>query len=114
MDMHACKRIAIDECVWEHPIDWIPGMKNMRLRDLPNFFRITGSDHTSSNFTADAIDRTGDAAATIVHTFKVLESDVFCTLSSMIPKVCTIGSLHLMIDRIARDELSQSTLSAIS
>ncbi|KAF8015002.1 hypothetical protein BT93_H0710 [Corymbia citriodora subsp. variegata] len=87
------------------PIDWIPGMNNMRLRDLPHFFRITGSDHTLLNFTVEAINRTGDATATIVHTFEALESDVLCILSSMIPRVYAIGPLHLRIDRIAQDEL---------
>ncbi|XP_030444959.2 7-deoxyloganetin glucosyltransferase-like [Syzygium oleosum] len=86
------------------PIDWISGMKNMRLRDLPNFFRITGSDDTLFNFTTDVVDRIGNAMATIVHTFEALEPDVLCALSSMIPRVYPVGPLHLMINRMARDE----------
>ncbi|XP_048129490.1 7-deoxyloganetin glucosyltransferase-like, partial [Rhodamnia argentea] len=86
------------------PIDWIPGMKNMRLRDMPNFLRIIGSEDTLFNFTADTTNRTSDAMATIVHTFEALEPDVLHALSSMIPRVCAVGPLHLMVDRIAREK----------
>ncbi|XP_039170553.1 7-deoxyloganetin glucosyltransferase-like [Eucalyptus grandis] len=46
---------------WDTPIDWIPGMKNIRVRDIANNFRIPGSDDTLLNFTTDAIKRTNDA-----------------------------------------------------
>ncbi|XP_030528263.1 7-deoxyloganetin glucosyltransferase-like [Rhodamnia argentea] len=85
------------------PIDWIPGMKNMRLRDMPNFLRFTSSADALFNFTADISSRTSDATATIVHTFEALEPDVLHALSSMIPRVYAVGPLHLMIDRIARE-----------
>ncbi|KAF8037500.1 hypothetical protein BT93_B0407 [Corymbia citriodora subsp. variegata] len=86
------------------PIEWIPGMKNMRLRDMPHFFRITGSDDALLNFTADNGNRTGDATTTIVHTFEALEPDVLHALSSMIPRVYVVGPLHLMIDQIAQEK----------
>ncbi|KAL3736490.1 hypothetical protein ACJRO7_025437 [Eucalyptus globulus] len=87
------------------PIDWIPGMKNMRLRDMIHYFRISGSDDTLFNFTADTGHKTDDATMTIVHTFEALEPDVLHTLSSMIPRVYAVGPLHLMIDRIAREKI---------
>ncbi|KAF7848742.1 hypothetical protein BT93_L1604 [Corymbia citriodora subsp. variegata] len=86
------------------PIDWIPGIKNLRLRDMPHFFRIIGSDDTLFNLSADTGDRTGDAIATIVHTFEALEPDVLQALSSMIPRIYAIGPLHLMINRIAQEK----------
>ncbi|XP_030528281.1 7-deoxyloganetin glucosyltransferase-like isoform X3 [Rhodamnia argentea] len=86
------------------PVDWIPGMKNMRLRHMPNFHRLPGSDDTFFNFIADTTDRISDAMATIVHTFEALEPDVLHALSSMIPRVCAVGPLHLMVDRIAREK----------
>ncbi|XP_056164642.1 7-deoxyloganetin glucosyltransferase-like isoform X2 [Syzygium oleosum] len=86
------------------PIDWIPRMKNMRLRDMPFVFQITGSDDTFFTFLANISNKIGDAMATIVHTFRALEPDVLHALSSMIPRVYTVGPLHLMIDRIAREK----------
>ncbi|KAL3736491.1 hypothetical protein ACJRO7_025438 [Eucalyptus globulus] len=86
------------------PIDWIPGMKNMRLCDMPHFFRSSGSDDTLFNFIADTGRKTDDATMTIVHTFEELEPDVLQALSSIIPRVYAVGPLHLMIDRIAREK----------
>ncbi|KAF8031879.1 hypothetical protein BT93_D0943 [Corymbia citriodora subsp. variegata] len=86
------------------PIDWIPGMKNMRLRDMPHFFRISGSDDALLNFMADTCHKTNDATATIVHTFEALEPDVLHALSSMIPRIYVVGPLHLMINRITREK----------
>ncbi|KAF8026344.1 LOW QUALITY PROTEIN: hypothetical protein BT93_F2973 [Corymbia citriodora subsp. variegata] len=88
------------------PIDWIPGIKNMRLRDMPHFFQITGSDDTLFNFSADIGDKTGNATLTIIHTFEALEPDVLHALSSMIPRVYAVGPLHLMINRIAQQNHS--------
>ncbi|KAL3736489.1 hypothetical protein ACJRO7_025436 [Eucalyptus globulus] len=90
------------------PIDWIPGMKNMRLCDMPHFFRISGSDDTLFNFTADNGHKTDDATMTIIHTFEALEPDVLHALSSMIPRVYTVGPLHLMINRIAQEKVFTS------
>ncbi|KAL3736485.1 hypothetical protein ACJRO7_025432 [Eucalyptus globulus] len=86
------------------PINWIPGMKNVRLCDMPHFFRITGSDDTMFNSSADIGENTDNATATIVHTFEVLEPDVLHALSSMIPRVYAVGPLHLMIDQITREK----------
>ncbi|KAF8026343.1 hypothetical protein BT93_F2972 [Corymbia citriodora subsp. variegata] len=86
------------------PIDWIPGMKNMRLHDIPHYFRITGSDDTLFNFTVDIGDKIGKATATIIHTFEALEPDVLHALSSMIPRVYAVGPLHLMINQITREK----------
>ncbi|KAF7848741.1 hypothetical protein BT93_L1603 [Corymbia citriodora subsp. variegata] len=85
-------------------VNWIPGMKNMRLRDMPHFFRICGSDDVLLNFMADTCHKTNGATATIVHTFEALEPDVLHALSSMIPRVYAVGPLHLMIDQIAREK----------
>ncbi|XP_039171269.1 (R)-mandelonitrile beta-glucosyltransferase-like [Eucalyptus grandis] len=86
------------------PIDWIPGMKNMRLRDIPHFFRIIGSNDTLFNFSADTGNKTIDATVTIVHTFEALEPDVLHALSSMIPRVYAVGPLHLIIDQITQEK----------
>ncbi|XP_030442040.2 UDP-glycosyltransferase 85A5-like [Syzygium oleosum] len=86
------------------PLNWIPGMKNMRLRDMPHFIQITGSNDTLFNFLVDIGNKTSDVTVTIVHTFEALEPDVLHALSSMIPRVYTVGPLHLMLNRIAQEK----------
>ncbi|PKI31232.1 7-deoxyloganetin glucosyltransferase-like isoform X1 [Punica granatum] len=85
----------------ETKIDWIPGMTNMRLRDMPSFCRTTDPDDFVFHFMADAAARFDKASATIIHTFEPLEVDVLSALSSMFSRtVYTIGPFQLLINRI--------------
>ncbi|TYI45767.1 hypothetical protein E1A91_D13G061600v1 [Gossypium mustelinum] len=81
-------------------IDWIPGMKNIRIRDLPSFVRTTNPDDIMLNFLAMEGDRAAKASAIIVNTFDELEHDVVKALSSIFPKFYTIGPLHLLLNHI--------------
>ncbi|XP_030528292.1 7-deoxyloganetin glucosyltransferase-like [Rhodamnia argentea] len=85
------------------PIDWIPGMKRMRLRDLFNFIGLPNGDKLF-DFTVEVVDRASEATSTIVNTFEALEPDVLGALSSLLPRVYPIGPLHLLINRARRDE----------
>ncbi|KAI4371866.1 hypothetical protein MLD38_010166 [Melastoma candidum] len=80
-------------------IDWIPGMKNMRLCDMPDFFG-AGDDDALVRYNIDVMERTGTAVATIINSFEELEPVVLDALSSLIPNVYTIGPLHLLVQRI--------------
>ncbi|PQP98813.1 7-deoxyloganetin glucosyltransferase-like isoform X1 [Prunus yedoensis var. nudiflora] len=44
-------------------IDWIPGMRDIRLRDLPTFLRTTNPDEIVFNFIMEATDRAHEASA---------------------------------------------------
>ncbi|PKI31230.1 hypothetical protein CRG98_048380 [Punica granatum] len=85
----------------ETKIDWIPGMTNMRLHDMPSFFRTTDPDDFVFHFMMDTTARFDKASATIIHTFEPLEADVLSALSSMFSRtVYAIGPFQLLIDRI--------------
>ncbi|XP_068335136.1 7-deoxyloganetin glucosyltransferase-like [Pyrus communis] len=86
-------------------IDWIPGMKDIRLRDLPGCFRTTDPNDTVFNFAMEAVDRVDKASAVVVHTFDALEPDVLDALSSMPPPVYAIGPLQLLLYRLPKDPL---------
>ncbi|WRX15028.1 hypothetical protein QQP08_007515 [Theobroma cacao] len=58
-------------------IDWIPGMKNIRIRDLPSFVRTTDRNDTMLNFLAVESERAAKASAVIVNTFDEFEHDAF-------------------------------------
>ncbi|CAN6574021.1 unnamed protein product [Malus baccata var. baccata] len=66
-------------------IDWIPGMKDIRLKDLPTFIRTTNPDDRMFNFMMESTDRVREASAVVLHTFDALERDVLDALSSMLP-----------------------------
>ncbi|XP_068303254.1 7-deoxyloganetin glucosyltransferase-like [Pyrus communis] len=87
-------------------IDWIPGMKNICLKDLPAFFRTTNSDDIIFNFVMESTDRSHEASAVVVHTFDALERDVLDALSSMLPLVYTIGPLQLHLNQIPEHPLN--------
>ncbi|KAJ6814861.1 7-deoxyloganetin glucosyltransferase-like [Iris pallida] len=72
------------------PIDWIPGMKKMRLRDLPKFILTTDMDDISLNFAKDELRESSRARAIILNTFDELESSVLNAMSKMLPPIYTI------------------------
>ncbi|KAK8259506.1 hypothetical protein V6Z11_D13G061900 [Gossypium hirsutum] len=90
-------------------IDWIPGMKNIRIRDLPSFVRTTDPNDIMLNFVATESERSAKASAIIINTFDELEHDVIKALSSIFPKLYTIGPLHLLLNNIPQS----SPLSSI-
>ncbi|XP_048139949.1 7-deoxyloganetin glucosyltransferase-like [Rhodamnia argentea] len=82
------------------PIDWIPGMKNMRLRDMPGCCRITDPDDTFFNYILGVADRAQKATATAIHTFEALEPHVLSALSSLVPRLYAVGPLNLLLNQI--------------
>ncbi|KAL4614838.1 hypothetical protein ACB092_07G081700 [Castanea dentata] len=89
----------------ETKIDWIPGMKNIRLKDLPNFIRTTDVNDIILKFVLHETERTLRASAIILNTFDSFEQDVLDALSSMLPRTYNIGPLSLLADQIEDDNL---------
>ncbi|XP_008229788.2 PREDICTED: 7-deoxyloganetin glucosyltransferase-like [Prunus mume] len=89
----------------ETVIDWIPGMRDIRLRDLPTFLRTTNSDDIMLNFVMEATDGAHESSAVLLHTFDALEPDVLDALSSMLPHVYTVGPLQLHLNQIPEHPL---------
>lgn len=89
-------------------IDWIPGMKNINLRDLPGIYRTTDPNDILLDFVVEQIEEASKASAIILPTFDALEHDVLNALSTMFPKLYTIGPLELLLDKT-----SESTFDSI-
>ncbi|KAF8021264.1 hypothetical protein BT93_G1634 [Corymbia citriodora subsp. variegata] len=85
-------------------VDWIPGMKGIRLWDLPTFVRTTDPDDVLFNFTMDAVERAYTASAMIFHTFDALESELLNALSSMFPRIYAIGPLSLLLNKLVKED----------
>ncbi|PIA52246.1 hypothetical protein AQUCO_01000248v1 [Aquilegia coerulea] len=93
------------------PIDWIPGLKDIRLRDIPTLNR------TCNPFTADEndilnkfmvaeLERAPEASAVVLNTFDELEHDVLNAIKTKLPPIYTIGSLNLLVDQISESGLN--------
>ncbi|KAK9286785.1 hypothetical protein L1049_015190 [Liquidambar formosana] len=89
----------------ETAIDCIPGMKNIRLKDLPSFIRTTDLDDIMLNFVMEEAERTSKASAVILNTFDALEQDILDALSAMLPRVYSIGPLQFLVNQIQNDRL---------
>ncbi|XP_068335879.1 7-deoxyloganetin glucosyltransferase-like [Pyrus communis] len=90
----------------EKVIDWIPGMKDIRLKEFPTFIRTSDPDDIMFNFMMESTDRAHKASAVVLHTFDALEPDVLGALSSMLPLVYPIGPLQLHLNQIPEHPLN--------
>ncbi|XP_074565278.1 7-deoxyloganetin glucosyltransferase-like [Curcuma longa] len=79
------------------PIDWVPGMKNIRLRDFPSFIRTTDRDDIMLNYTNREAQRASIAAAVILNTFDELEGPVLEAMAEILPPIYTVGPLSLLL-----------------
>ncbi|KAF8404620.1 hypothetical protein HHK36_009508 [Tetracentron sinense] len=86
-------------------IDWVPGMKDIRLWDFPSFFRTCDPNDIMLNFVQVEVERAHKASAIIFNTFGDLERDVLDALSSIFPPIYTIGPLQLLQNQISDNGL---------
>ncbi|VVA92174.1 unnamed protein product [Arabis nemorensis] len=80
-------------------IDWIPSMRNLKLKDIPSFIRTTNPNDIMLNFIVHETSRAKRASAIILNTFDDLEHDIFQSMQSILPPVYSIGPLHLLTNR---------------
>ncbi|TQE06690.1 hypothetical protein C1H46_007756 [Malus baccata] len=90
----------------EKVIDWIPGMKDIRLKEIPTFIRTSDPDDIMFNFMMESTERAHKASAVVLHTFDALEPDVLEALLSMLPLVYPIGPLQLHLNQIPEHPLN--------
>ncbi|XP_030952618.1 7-deoxyloganetin glucosyltransferase-like [Quercus lobata] len=87
-------------------IDWIPGMKNIRLRDLPSFVQTIDPNDAAFKLVIEAAERAPKASGIVIHTFNALEKEVLDALSTMFTHVYAIGPLQpLLINHLPNDLL---------
>jgi UDP:flavonoid glycosyltransferase YjiC (YdhE family) len=84
----------------ETKVDWIPGLKNFRLKDIVDFIRTTNPNDIMLQFfleVADSLHR--DSTIIVLNSFNELESDVINALSSIIPSIYPIGPLPSLLNQ---------------
>jgi len=89
-------------------INWIPGMKEIRLKDLPSYIQTTDHDAISFKFCMEETERAIKASAIILHTFDALEHDLLNALKSIFSFVHSIGPLQLLLNHISKKDESES------
>ncbi|XP_073110230.1 7-deoxyloganetin glucosyltransferase-like [Elaeis guineensis] len=88
------------------PIDWISGMKNVRLRDLPTFLRTLDPKDIMFNYCNREAQRSSMGSAIILNTFDEFERFVLDAMASMLPPIYTIGPLSLLSRQITTGPLT--------
>ncbi|TYH79177.1 hypothetical protein ES332_D03G044700v1 [Gossypium tomentosum] len=77
----------------EMAIDWIPGMPNMRLKDLPSFIRTTDPEDTMFNYLMEVSQECLESSSIIFNTFDEFEKEVLQVIASKSPNIYAIGPL---------------------
>ncbi|CAA3029844.1 7-deoxyloganetin glucosyltransferase-like [Olea europaea subsp. europaea] len=88
------------------PVNWIPGMKNMRLKDMPSLIRTTNPDDILLNYLGDEAQNILKASAIIINTFNDLEHEVLEAISPISPPIYTVGPLALLTRGLPESQLS--------
>ncbi|XP_059433579.1 linamarin synthase 2-like [Corylus avellana] len=92
-------------------IDWIPGMKNMRLKDLPSFIRTTDTNDIFFDFTRSELQNCLNSSSIIFNTFDELESEVLEAISALFPCIYNVGPLPLLGQHVPDSQLKSLSLS---
>ncbi|KAI4305815.1 hypothetical protein L6164_029158 [Bauhinia variegata] len=92
-------------------IDWILGMKNMRLEDIPSFIRVTDLNDIMFDFMGSEAQYCLRSSSIIFNTFQELESEVLDAIRAENPNLYTIGPLHLLGRHFFQKEFELSGLS---
>ncbi|WJX70600.1 7-deoxyloganetin glucosyltransferase [Trifolium repens] len=87
-------------------VECIPGLKNFRLKDLPDFIRTTDSNDSLVEFIVEAVGRAHRANAIIFNTSNELESDVMNVLSTMFRCIYAIGPLSSVLYQSPQNNLA--------
>ncbi|KAF9610040.1 hypothetical protein IFM89_019768 [Coptis chinensis] len=85
------------------PIDIIPGIKNIRLKDLPSFFW-DGNELLNNNGIRN-VQRASKATAIIINTFDAFETEVVDSMKSLLLPIYSIGPLQLFEQQLPNNQL---------
>lgn len=82
----------------ETPLDWIPGMAHMRVKDMPSFVRSTNPNDIAFNRWLEEAQDNLKSDAIIFNTFHDFESEALAAVSSVFPNnIYSVGPLNLLI-----------------
>ncbi|XP_054803459.1 7-deoxyloganetin glucosyltransferase-like [Prosopis cineraria] len=84
----------------ETKVDWVPGIDNLRLRDIPSFIRTTDPDDIMLNYFIGEVETAHKASIIVINTFDEFEQRPLQYLSSVYaPPIFTVGPLPLILEQ---------------
>ncbi|KAG4119046.1 hypothetical protein ERO13_D11G054850v2, partial [Gossypium hirsutum] len=86
----------VNDGTLDTPIDWIPGMSNMRLKDIPSFIRTIDPNDIMFDFMESEAQNCLKSSAIIFNTFDELEHEVLEAIVAKFPRIYTLGPLSLL------------------
>ncbi|XP_073010897.1 7-deoxyloganetin glucosyltransferase-like [Typha latifolia] len=86
-------------------LDWIPGMQDIRLKDISCFIRTTDRNDIMLNYDSGEAQNAVKARGVILNTFHELENDVVAALNHIFPHLYTIGPLQNFVRKMPQGEL---------
>lgn len=95
----------LDNQYLETAVDFVPGLKNMRLRDFPSFMRTTDPNDNMLKYVLYVMDRASMASAVAINTFSELEQPVLDQIATMIPSIYDIGPVSMLSHQIKESSL---------
>ncbi|XP_002529831.2 linamarin synthase 1 [Ricinus communis] len=78
------------------PIDWIEGMSNIRIKDMPSFVRITDIKDILFNYLKSEAENCLNSSRLIFNTFDDFEHEALVAIAAKFPNLYTIGPLPLL------------------
>ncbi|KAF6152049.1 hypothetical protein GIB67_031371 [Kingdonia uniflora] len=100
-----CTRVYLTNGYLNTPIDWIPGLRNMRLKDILTLIRTTDPNDFMFKFIQDEVENCLEAPAIIFNTFYDLEHQVLDEIKHIFPNVYTIGPLAMLGQHLPESEV---------
>ncbi|CAI8597738.1 unnamed protein product [Vicia faba] len=80
----------------DQSIDWIPGMKDIKLKDLPSFIRVTDLNDIMFDYMGSEAQNCLNSSTIIINTFEELEGESLKIFRRKNPNIYSIGPLHLL------------------
>uniref|UniRef100_A0A5B7C978 Glycosyltransferase n=1 Tax=Davidia involucrata TaxID=16924 RepID=A0A5B7C978_DAVIN len=94
------------------PIDWIPAMRGIRLKDLPTFIRTTDRQDIMFNYNLESVNNALKSKSPIlINTFDDLEQEVLDAMKSKFARIYTIGPLWLLQQQLCEAKLESIELN---
>ncbi|KAI7994798.1 UDP-glycosyltransferase 85A2 [Camellia lanceoleosa] len=87
-------------------LDWIPGMKNMRMKDMPSFVRSTNPNDIAFNRWLEEAQNNLKSHAIVFNAFSEFEHEVLEAITSTFPHIYTVGPLSLLCKSLPENEVN--------
>ncbi|XP_020207847.1 linamarin synthase 1 [Cajanus cajan] len=86
----------VNDGTLDKSLSWISGMKDIRLKDLPSFIRVTNLDDIMFDFMGSGSQNCLRSSAIIINSFQDLEEEALDALRANNPNIYNIGPLQLL------------------